>query len=171
MIRPPGNLPVRPTTDFAKTGLFNMLENRFRLKNMEALDLFCGTGSISMELISRGCIHVTAVDQDPKCISFLRSFSAKLAVTNLTALRSEVIHFLKKTTLQTDLIFADPPFGTTLHESLHGLIMERKLLKENGVFILEHSSRSDYSALHGFDFSRKYSNVTFSFFNFVQPQE
>ena len=142
-----------------------MLENRFELETMEALDLFCGTGSISYELISRGCTHVTAVDQDPKCIAFLRAFSAKTGIPNLTALRSEAIHYIKKMISPVDLIFADPPFGTTLHESLHALILEKKLIKEEGVFILEHSSRSDYSHLSGFDFSRKYGNVTFSFFN------
>ena len=73
-----------------------MLENRFPLEAMEAVDLFCGTGGISFELISRGCIHVTAIDQDQKCIAFLRTFSARLGITNLTALRSEALHFLKK---------------------------------------------------------------------------
>ncbi len=142
-----------------------MLENRFNLDEMDAVDLFCGTGSISLELISRGCMHVTAVDQDPKCITFLRNFASKLAIDNLTALRSETLYYLKKLTAPVGLIFADPPFGTTLYESLHEIISERKLIKPGGVFIMEHTSRSDYSNLGGFDFSRKYGNVTFSFFN------
>ena len=145
-----------------------MLENRFNLHEIDAVDLFCGTGSISLELVSRGCVHVTAVDQDQKCINFIRSITDKLSIHNLTALRSEAMHFLKKLTIPAGLIFADPPFDTKLHESMHAMISERKLIKPGGVFIMEHGSRTDYSHLSGFDFSRKYGNVTFSFYNLGQ---
>ena len=171
LIRPPGNLPVRPTTDFAKTGLFNLLENRFQLKTMDALDLFCGTGSISFELVSRGCTHVTAIDQEQKCITFIKSYAQRTGMTNLSAFRAEVLFYLKKLKTPYSLIFADPPFGTSLHEELHNLIWGNHLLKDNGIFVMEHSSRSDYSNLKGFDFSRNYGNVVFSFFKFVPTIE
>lgn len=169
VIRPPANLPVRPTTDFAKTGLFNILENKINLVNCDCLDLFSGTGSISLELISRGSKYVTAIDQDQKCVVFLRKTSDQLEISNLTAHRSDTMLFLKKTPLHFDLIFADPPFDLNIHMELHQLIMEKKILSRDGVFIMEHSSRVAYSHLTGFSFARKYGNVTFSFFFNLEP--
>lgn len=164
VIRPPANLPVRPTTDFAKTGLFNILENKFPLEIYDCLDLFSGTGSISLELASRGCKYITSIDQDQKCVVFLRKTTGELGIKNLTAHRSDAITFLKKTPSVFNLIFADPPFDSAIHEELHEIIFGKKLLKPDGVFILEHASRVSFEQLKGFEFSRKYGNVTFSFF-------
>jgi 16S rRNA (guanine966-N2)-methyltransferase len=164
LIRPPGNLPVRPTTDFAKTGLFNIIDNKFDLESYDCLDLFSGTGSISLELASRGCKHITSIDMDQKCVVFLRKTSEELGIKNLIAHRSDALLFLKKTPMNFNLIFADPPFDLKVHEEMHQLIFEKKLLKPDGVFIMEHSSREVFDQLTGFSYSRKYGNVTFSFF-------
>ncbi len=164
IIRPPANLPVRPTTDFAKTGLFNILENKFPLETYDCLDLFSGTGNISLELASRGCNFITSIDLDQKCVVFLRKTAGELGIKNLTAHRSDVLLFLKKTPQKFDLIFADPPFDSKLHEELHDLVFGKIILKQEGVFIMEHASREKFDQLNGFKYSRKYGNVTFSFF-------
>ena len=164
LIRPPGNLPVRPTTDFAKTGLFNILDSKFELESYDCLDLFSGTGSISLELASRGCKHITSIDMDQKCVVFLRKTADELGISNLVVHRSDSLLFLKRTPLHFNLVFADPPFDSKLHEALHKLLFENKILKPGGVFIMEHSSRESFETLSGFSYSRKYGNVTFSFF-------
>lgn len=163
-IRPPGNLPVRPTTDFAKTGLFNIIDNKFDLETCDCLDLFSGTGGISLELASRGAKYITAIDMDQKCVVFLRKTCGELEINNLTAHRSDVMTFLKKTPQHFNLVFADPPFDLKIHNELHQLIFDKNILKPGGVFIMEHASREEFTSLMGFSFSRKYGNVTFSFF-------
>jgi len=189
-INPPGNLPVRPTTDFAKTGLFNILENRINLENTVCLDLFSGTGSISLELISRGSKQVTSVDLDFGCIQFQKECTKLLGITNLHPIRSDVLRYMKSNQTQYDLIFADPPFGFAqdrpfgfaqdrpvggaqgskdIRKELHDIIFNRQLLSQDGILILEHSSREKYEDLPGFNFSRDYGNVTFSFFFNLEP--
>lgn len=101
---------------------------------------------------------------DQKCVVFLRKTSDELGISNLIAHRSDSLLFLKKTSLRFNLIFADPPFDLKVHSELHQLIFEKNILKPEGVFIMEHSSREDFEHLPGFSFSRKYGNVTFSFF-------
>ena len=127
-IRPPGNLPVRPTTDFAKTGLFNILEHKLDLESLNCLDLFSGTGGISLELISRGCKHVTAIDQDQKCVVFLRKTAGELGIENLVVHRADAIQYLKKSPGKFDFIFADPPFSSSIHEELVDLVMQKEML-------------------------------------------
>ena len=183
-------MPVRPTTDFAKTGLFNILENRINLENTVCLDLFSGTGSISLELISRGSKQVTSVDLDFGCIQFQKECTKLLGITNLHPIRSDVLRYMKSNQTQYDLIFADPPFGFAqdrpvgfaqdrpvggaqgskdIRKELHDIIFNRQLLSQDGILILEHSSREKYEDLPGFNFSRDYGNVTFSFFFNLEP--
>jgi 16S rRNA (guanine(966)-N(2))-methyltransferase RsmD len=109
-IEPPNKLPVRPTTDFAKEGLFNVLTNMIDFEETEALDLFAGTGNISFELISRGCPSVLAVEQNFNCVKFIHSMSEKLNEKNVRSQAADVFRFLGFCTRQFDLIFADPPF-------------------------------------------------------------
>ncbi len=175
-LNPPGNLPVRPTTDFAKTGLFNILENRINLEDTVCLDLFSGTGSISMEFISRGSKQVTSVDLDFGCIQFQKECTKLLGITNLHPIRSDVLRYIKTSHTQYDLIFADPPFGfaqgkpdNDIRKELHDIIFSRKLLSQDGILILEHSSREKYEELEAFNFSRVYGNVAFSFFFNLEP--
>ena len=162
---------MRPTTDFSKTGLFNILENRFELTKLTCLDLFSGTGNISLELISRGCKHVTAVDRDKDCISFLKDSAAKLGITNITTVKNDVLTFIDRNTIGYDLIFADPPFESGIHEQLCYGVFKKNMLRPEGVLILEHKSGEDYSHIKGFSFSRKYGNVTFSFFFNLVPSQ
>lgn len=159
----PSNLPVRPTTDFAKEGLFNILNNRIDLDNANALDLFSGTGHISLELISRGAALVTAVDANFRCAGFLRSLAAELKEP-ITALKADVFTFLKQHTNQYDLIFADPPYDLKNIAEIHELVASNNLLKPGGWLIIEHGPKTFLSELKGFVDQRKYGNVNFSFF-------
>jgi 16S rRNA (guanine(966)-N(2))-methyltransferase RsmD len=170
VLKPPARLPVRPTTDFAKTGLFNILESRFDLEKFTCLDLFSGTGSISLELISRGCRHVTSVDADSGCTHFLKTTSAQLGINNISVIRTDAVQFLKKASLKFDLIFADPPFDHHLQETIHSLVFEKSILNRNGILILEHIHKENYDVLKGFAFKRRYGNITFSFFSNLESQ-
>jgi len=159
---PPG-LPVRPTTDFAKEGLFNILNSRFDLTEMRVLDLFSGTGHISLEFASRGAVNVQAVDQSFKCVGFLKSISQELNLP-VSVIKSEVFDFLKKTTQKFDLIFADPPYDHEEILKIPDIVFSRQVLNPGGVLIVEHGPRTKFEMTKGFTFHRKYGNVNFSFF-------
>ncbi|MCX6252310.1 MAG: 16S rRNA (guanine(966)-N(2))-methyltransferase RsmD [Bacteroidetes bacterium] len=164
-IHTPGNLPVRPTTDFAKEGLFNVLNNLIDFEDLEVLDLFAGTGSISYEFISRGCKEIVAVDIEHKCIKFIIQTAEKLNPGCMTALRADVFVFLKQPQGQFDLVFADPPYELERIDELPGLVFEKKLIRTEGYFVLEHSRNYDFSEVPGFYRHRKYGNVNFSLFH------
>lgn len=155
-------LPVRPTTDFAKEGLFNILNNKLELKGAKTLDLFCGTGNISLELASRGA-EVTSVDANFKCVKFVGDISRELKL-NLFTVKNDVFKFLKSQNVKYDLIFADPPYDLENMEEIHKLVFENKLLKENGLLIIEHGPKTKLENLLNFSEHRKYGNVNFSFF-------
>ncbi len=163
-IRPPSNLPVRPTTDFAKEGLFNVLNNMVDFEELEVLDLFAGTGNITYEFISRGCRDIVAVDSDHKCASFILRTGEQMHADCLTVVRANVFSYLKSPEGSFSLIFADPPYEMEELGSLPGLIIGNKILKKDGLFILEHSRRFDFSDQPGFYEQRKYGNVNFSIF-------
>lgn len=158
-------MPVRPTTDFAKTGLFNILENRYNINQMNCLDLYAGTGSISFELISRGAVQVTSVDRDAGCVNFIRSTANKMNIDNLIAVKSDTFKYLESCRSKFDLIFADPPFEYESRSDLHQLIFSINLLNPDGLLVIEHVSSEKLDQLAGFESSRTYGNVTFSFFH------
>jgi 16S rRNA (guanine966-N2)-methyltransferase len=162
-VHPPKGLPVRPTTDFAKEGLFNILNNRIDFEATVALDLFCGTGNISFELASRGCKEVTAVDVNQKCVRFVDSV-AKEWQMNIVTVKNDVFRFLKTENRQFDLIFADPPYEMAGIEKIHEAVFEQGLLTENGLLIMEHSARVKLDQLQYYTETRKYGNVNFSFY-------
>lgn len=162
-IRVPKDLPVRPTTDFAKEGLFNILSNRLDLSSLSILDLFSGTGHISLEFASRGAKEIVAVDKHFKCAGFLRS-AAKEMNFNINVVKDDVFHFLKGCSSPFDLIFADPPYDLKEIPDIHRLVFEKKLLKQEGILIIEHGPKTDLKDLEGFSQHRKYGNVNFSFF-------
>ena len=162
-IKVPKDLPVRPTTDFAKEGLFNILSNKLDFENLSVLDLFSGTGHISLEFASRGARTIVGVDKHFKCSGFLKSISKELNF-NINSIKNDVFDFLKKSTLKFDLIFADPPYDLNEIPDIHKLIFERELLNENGLLIIEHGSKTKLENLNGFTQHRKYGNVNFSFF-------
>jgi 16S rRNA (guanine(966)-N(2))-methyltransferase RsmD len=161
---PPSGLPARPTTDFAKTGLFNILNNLIDLQDITVLDLFAGTGNISFEFISRGAANVTAVDKDKRCLEFIRSTAEKLDAQNLRTVRAEADSFLSRASENYDIIFADPPFNMTDKKGLIENVMRSGVLNDQGIFILEHPKEEQYEEIPGFSSSRGYGNVTFSFF-------
>jgi 16S rRNA (guanine966-N2)-methyltransferase len=162
-IRVPKGLPVRPTTDFAKEGLFNILTNKLDFEEMEVLDLFSGTGHISFEFGSRGARMVQAVDANFRCVAFIRDTASMLQLP-VNTLKSDVFAFLKNCHSSFDLIFADPPYDLENIPEIHRLVISGKLLKPGGMLIIEHGPRTDLSMLEGFSQARKYGNVSFSFF-------
>jgi 16S rRNA (guanine966-N2)-methyltransferase len=163
-IHTPNNLPVRPTTDFAKESLFNILNNLVDFEDITVLDLFAGTGNISYEFFSRGAQQVTAVEINSKCAAFIEKTSETMKADCITVFNSNVFHFLKHPYGTYHIIFADPPYDLENIESLPDLAFQSQILKEEGWFILEHSKRHSFSKHPFFDQQRKYGNVNFSFF-------
>jgi len=160
----PNNLKLRPTTDQAKEGLFNILSNRYYFDELNILDLFSGTGGISYEFISRGAISVTAVESNLIHFKYISSVKKELNLTDLQLVKSDVFKFLEFNTRKFELIFADPPFNLEELNSIPDLIFKGEHLSEKGVLILEHSSDNDFSNHENFVEVRRYGKVQFSFF-------
>ncbi|MDO8999120.1 MAG: RsmD family RNA methyltransferase [Bacteroidota bacterium] len=163
VIKVPKGLPVRPTTDFAKEGLFNILNNKINYDETKVLDLFSGTGHISLEFASRGSTDILSVDGNFKCVGFLRATSKELKF-NIDAVKSDVFDFLKHCNQKFDLIFADPPYELENIPTIHQLVFDKQLLNPNGWLIIEHGPRTNLEALSNFVQKRSYGNVNFSFF-------
>jgi 16S rRNA (guanine966-N2)-methyltransferase len=162
---PPAQMPhTRPTTDVAKEGLFNILQNRIDFNNLKCLDLFAGTGSISYELASRGADSLTLVEKDGKQVQFIQQTAKLLGLTDFSVLKQDVFQFLKHCNEQFDFIFAGPPYALTTIDQLPLLIIENKLLAPDGLFVLEHTPRNNYSTFRGFERERNYGTTIFSFF-------
>jgi 16S rRNA (guanine966-N2)-methyltransferase len=163
-LQPPVNLPVRPTTDFAKEGLFNVLNNIVDFDSLRVLDLFTGTGSIAFEFLSRGAIEVTAVDVNQRCIEFIKKTAETFGASNITAVKSNSFVFIKHMKSKYDLIFADPPYDLEGIATIPDLIFTSGLLAEAGMFIMEHSSSYKFEQHAHFDSHRAYGSVNFSLF-------
>lgn len=164
VITPPKNLRARPTTDFAKENLFNVLGNRCDIENADVLDLFAGTGSISYEFASRGAGNVTSVEINTVHYNFIRETARKFGFGNLRAVKANVFLYLKSTPQKFDIIFSDAPYDLEGAEAVIDLVLERGLLREGGMLIFEHSKDKDLSAHSGFTGERIYGSVRFSFF-------
>ena len=162
--QPPKSFDSRPTTDFAKEGIFNVLENTYDISSLRILDLFAGTGSVSFEFASRGAEKVVSVDKNFRCVKFIDEFSRKHNLENLSSLKSDVFKFIQQHTSQYDLIFADPPFKFQSYDELITVVLSSGLLSKNGIFILEHEKRINFDEVASFDYARKYGNVVFSIF-------
>ncbi|HXH99624.1 MAG TPA: RsmD family RNA methyltransferase [Sphingobacteriaceae bacterium] len=162
-LNPPGNLPVRPTTDLAKEALFNILNNLIDLETIHVLDLFSGTGSISLEFASRGAIEVISVDKDFNCFKFLKQTAEKHQLQVIDARRDDVFKFLEQETGSYDIIFADPPYDHPKLPLIPEIVFSKNLLKSNGILILEHPAmkKADHP---NFTEQRKYGNSSFSFY-------
>ncbi len=163
-IQAPANLPVRPTTDFAKESLFNILNNRVDFEDIHVLDLFAGIGSISYEFASRGATSVLSVDNHAKCADFIKQTANRLLIENLHVVQADVFAYIAKTHQTFDVIFADPPYDLPTLDLLPSLIFNHNLLNPEGYFILEHSEKYDFSTFPQFFELRKYGKVHFSFF-------
>lgn len=161
----PKNLPVRPTTDMAKESLFNIINNNFYFDAISVLDLFAGTGNISYEFASRGTEQITSVDQDFGCIKFINK-TAEAFNMPIHAIKSDVFKYLEKATLQSNIIFADPPYDFTADqfEKIIELIFKNDLLLEDGLLIIEHSKHTTLSHIAHFSYSKSYGGNMFSFF-------
>jgi 16S rRNA (guanine(966)-N(2))-methyltransferase RsmD len=164
-IKAPGHLPIRPTTDRAKEALFNILHHQLFLPELKILDLFTGSGNISYEFASRGVKNIVAVDNNFQAVKFVQQ-TARSFDFNIKVVKKDVLKFLKNTTEKYDLIFADPPYNMDkdLQNEIINTIFEKKLLIENGMFILEHIEHIDFSEHKNFIYSRKYGLTVFSFF-------
>jgi len=164
-ISPPQNMPhTRPTTDIAKEGLFNILQNRVSLDDISTLDLFGGTGCISYELASRGASQLTIVEKDPTMLDFIQKNIELLKIENAQLLRMDVFQFLSTCNGTYDIIFAGPPYALNTIDELPKIIVQRKLISPKGYFILEHTPRNDYTQYEGYSFQRNYGTTIFSFF-------
>ncbi|MDR1811182.1 MAG: RsmD family RNA methyltransferase [Prevotella sp.] len=160
----PKTFKARPTTDFAKENLFNVLNNTVDWEGAQALDLFGGTGSISLEFVSRGCRPVICVEKDPLNFSHIRKLKTELKADELTVLNMDVFKYIGICREKFDIIFADPPYDLKFLPDVPRLVLEKGLLKENGVFVMEHSRNNNFSDLPLFVEQRIYGSVNFSIF-------
>lgn len=164
-INPPKNLPVRPTTDMAKEGLFNVLNNLVDFSSLNVLDLFAGTGSVSLEFASREARSVTSVDLNFKCVEFIKKTSRDFGMDNVIVYRAEIFNFLKRPPKSPyDLIFVDAPYDLDGIEKLPDLIYARQWLNKNARLIVEHPREIDFTGHQNFEQLRSYGKVNFSFF-------
>jgi 16S rRNA (guanine(966)-N(2))-methyltransferase RsmD len=162
---PPARIPARPTTELAKEGLFNMLQNSMDLEGIKTCDLFGGTGSISYELASRGAADLTLVERDPTTLDFIKKTSQELKIQDkLHIFRGDVFKFMKQSTDQYDFIFAGPPYALANIDDLPMLVFERNMLLPEGIFVLEHTPRNDYQQHPHFQRLKNYGTTVFSFF-------
>lgn len=164
-INPPAKMPyTRPTTDIAREGLFNILNNNLDFSSLKCLDLFGGTGAISYELASRGAPDLTIVEMDKIMHSFIKTTSELLKIENIKVIRSEVFKFLETCSEKYDFIFAGPPYALATIDELPKIIINKHLLAEDGWFVLEHTPRNDYKKFKGYKSERNYGTTIFSIF-------
>jgi 16S rRNA (guanine(966)-N(2))-methyltransferase RsmD len=161
----PRNFKGRPTTDFAREGLFNVLNNRVSWDGLRVLDLFAGTGAFSLECFSRGAQSVLAIDMQPLHVRFINDNFRNFEAFNAHAIKQDVFKWVPTANEKFDLIFADPPYDIPGLTKLPSLILEAEILDSNGLLVVEHGKRTDFSGQTGFLFEKTYSNVTFSFFS------
>lgn len=164
-ITAPKKLPARPTTDFAKESLFNIINNNYYFDDLSVLDLFSGIGSICLEFASRGAKEIVSVDSHYNSVQFIQKTSDELQM-GIKVIKSDVYQYLSKNKLTFDIVFADPPYDFTKEqlEKIILLVYNNELLNENGLLIIEHSKHTDISEVLNFSYSKKYGSSMFSFF-------
>jgi len=163
-LSPPKNITARPTTDFAKESLFNLLNNRLDFEGIDMLDLFAGTGGIGIECVSRGARSVTAVEIAHVQQNWIIACCRQLGIRNLSVIRGDVFKFLNACRTKYDLIFADPPYALEQLPTLPDVVLERDILKENGWLVIEHGKDTDFTSHPRHIETRTYGSVHFSFF-------
>ncbi len=164
VICPPSGYGARPTTDYAKEGLFNILDNEYEFDSLKVLDLFGGTGAIAFEFASRGAALVCSVEMNRDNASFIRREAARLGLGRIKAVHSNVFDFLPICTEKFDLVFADPPYALEGLESLPDKVLGAGILHEGNYFILEHGGEHSFAAHPHFKKEKVYGRVHFSFF-------
>lgn len=166
----PTNITARPTTDFARENIFNVLENMIDFEGKKALDLFAGTGAISLEFLSRECASVTAVETAATQYNFIRKVAQQLGDPNLRVVRGDALKYARTATTKYDIIFADPPYNLPGFEEIPGIILGSDMLKEGTIVVIEHSRNHDFSKLPHFRDHRSYGSVNFSIFVIGQSE-
>ncbi|MBT3302335.1 MAG: methyltransferase domain-containing protein [Bacteroidetes bacterium] len=164
VIHPPSGLPIRPTTDFCKESLFNILENQVYFDKISVLDLFAGSGAISFEFASRGSKDVVAVDKFSKCVGFIRSESIRHGLKQIKTFREDCLKYLKRSAKTFDIIFADPPYNYTQYHEMIDLVFGKNQLNKSGMLIIEHAEQINFSDHAFFKEKRKYGQSILSFF-------
>ena len=159
---------TRPTTDVAKEGLFNILQNRMSFEGAKTLDLFGGTGAISYELASRGATDLTIIEKDGVMSEFIKQNIALLKIEHARVLRLDVFQYLENCADEFDFIFAGPPYALETIDEIPKIIIRKNLISEDGYFVLEHTPRNDYNNFKGYGFQRNYGTTIFSFFERTQ---
>lgn len=164
-VTPPSKMPyTRPTTDIAREGLFNIIENNRVIDQLKTLDLFGGTGSISYELASRGARDLTIVEKDQKLYEFIKMTSQDLKLQNFKVVRMDVFKFIELCTEKFDFIFAGPPYALQTIDELPQKIFKRQMLNSNGWFVMEHTVGNDYKNFKFYKTERNYGTTIFSVF-------
>lgn len=163
-LNPPQNLPVRPTTDMARESLFNILNNYVDYEDCTVLDLFAGTGAVSLEFVSRGAREVTSIDINAQCTDFIKQCSTQLGVRNLHVVRADVFDLLKRANRRFDIVFADPPYALEGLPQLPDMVFDRGVLTDDGIFVLEHPREYSFEEHPHFWQHRAYGKVNFTFF-------
>jgi len=164
-INPPSKMPyTRPTTDIAKEGLFNILQHQLNIEALKTLDLFGGTGSISLELASRGAKDMTVVEKDNRMYEFIKTTSKELHLENFKVIKMDVFRFIEQCNEKFDFIFAGPPYALHTIDDIPALIFKKELLNPGGWFILEHTPRNDYKQFSFYKTERNYGTTIFSIF-------
>ena len=163
-IDPPSGYKARPTTDFAREALFDILNNEYEFEGLKVLDLFGGTGAVSFEFISRGVGHVWCVEMAPANASFISSQERKLGIRNMTVVRHNVFDFIPLCTEKFDIVFADPPYALEGLETLPDKVLGADIIHPGGYFILEHGDEHSFTAHPSFLKEKTYGRVHFTFF-------
>jgi 16S rRNA (guanine(966)-N(2))-methyltransferase RsmD len=163
-LNPPQNLPVRPTTDMARESLFNILNNYVDYEDCSVMDLFAGTGAVSLEFVSRGAKEVTSVDINAQCTDFIKQSAQQFGIRNLHVVRADVFDLMKRLNRKFDIVFADPPYALEGLATLPDMIFERQALTDDGIFILEHPREFSFEEHPHFWQHRNYGKVNFTFF-------
>lgn len=160
----PKNITARPTTDFARENIFNVLENLVDFEGKTALDLFAGTGAISFELLSRGCATVTSVEKASTQYAFIKKVSQQLGCDNHRTVKGDVLRYVPACRGKFDIVFADPPYDMDGFDDIPPMVLSSGILAPDAIFIIEHSGKHDFSHLPGFIDHRSYGSVNFSIF-------
>jgi 16S rRNA (guanine(966)-N(2))-methyltransferase RsmD len=165
---PPDNIPTRPTTDFAKTGLFNILNNEFDFPEISCLDLFAGTGNLSFEMASRGSNDVVCVDQNQKCVAFIEKTAKEWNIEGLRAVRADAFAYVERCQRQFDIVLADPPYQMNGVDTLPDKVLSKPLLTETGWLVLETNPKLSFEHHPNFFHVRKYGTTHFHFFKLAR---
>ena len=160
----PSNISARPTTDFARENLFNVLENMIDFDGISAIDLFAGTGAISLEMVSRGAARVTAVEKAPTQFRFIEKVKQQLNCSELQIIKGDALKYIQSVQTPANLIFADPPYDMEGFDEIPGIILGSKAVGSGTIVVIEHGKTRDFSAMPGFLEKRVYGSVNFSIF-------